>query len=113
MSTQSGVGMEQRRSSRFTVQLPMSFSGNDVAGSGLVWSLSHGGCTVVSEESVQSGTPLVLHLHLAEQCSPFKIGLAVVRWSTGGEFGLEFLRLASHERERLHGLVASLETGPP
>ncbi len=105
--------MDKRASSRFAVELPITFSGVEVSGGGLVSSLAYEGCTVRSDENVQPGTYLVLHIHLSEQYSPMEIELAEVRWSTGGEFGVEFLRLASQERERLHGLVASLETGPP
>ncbi len=105
--------MDKRESSRFAVELPISFSGVEVSGGGIVSSLSNEGCTVRSDENVRPGTYLVLHIHLSEQYSPMEIELAEVRWSTGGEFGVEFLRLASQERERLHGLVASLETGPP
>ena len=45
--------------------------------------------------------------------SPLEIELAEVRWSTGREFGLEFLRMASQERQRLLHILKSLEPGPP
>ncbi len=105
--------MDKRDSSRFTVELPISFSGNVVAGGGLVSSLSNEGCTVRSDENVHPGTFLVLHIHLSEQYSPLEIELAEVRWSTGMEFGLEFRRMASQERQRLFHILKSLEPGPP
>ncbi len=76
-------------------------------------SLSRIGCTVVSGENVQPGTYLVLRLHLPEEYSPLKVDLAVVRWATGSEFGVEFMRLRTEEKERLQRLVTSLEKGSP
>jgi len=78
-----------------------------------VSSLSNEGCTVRSDENVQPRTFLVLHIHLSEQYSPMEIELAEVRWSTGSEFGVEFLRMASQERQRLLHMLKSLEPGPP
>ena len=105
--------MDNREFPRFAVELPISFSGDEVAGGGIVSSLSKEGCTVHSDENVQPGTYLVLHIHLSEQYSPLRIELAVVRWTTGGELGLEFLRMASQERQRLFHILKSLEPGPP
>ncbi len=76
-------------------------------------SLAYEGCTVRSDENVQPGTYLVLHIHLSEQYSPMEIELAEVRWSTGREFGVEFREMASQERQRLLQILKSLELGPP
>ena len=105
--------MEQRKALRFAVGLPISFSSDEVAGGGVVFSLSRVGCTVFSGENVQPGTYLVLRLHLPEEYSPLKVDLAVVHWATGWEFGAEFMRLRTEERERLQRLVTSLEKGSP
>ncbi len=105
--------MEQRKALRFAVGLPISFSSDEVAGGGVVFSLSRVGCTVFSGENVQPGTYLVLRLHLPEEYSPLKVDLAVVHWATGWEFGTEFIRLRTEERERLKRLVTSLEKGSP
>ncbi len=105
--------MDKREFPRFAVELPISFSGSEVTGGGILSGLSNKGCTVVSDEHAQPGTFLVLHIHLSEQYSPLEIELAVVRWSTGREFGLEFLRMASQERQRLFHILKSLEPGPP
>jgi len=105
--------MDKREPSRFAVELPIAFSGVDVSGGGIVSSLSNKGCTVRSDEHVRPSTFLVLHIHLSEQYSPIEIKLAVVRWSTGKEFGVEFLEMASQERQRLHHILKSLEPGSP
>ncbi len=105
--------MDKREPSRFAVELPIAFSGVEVAGGGITSSLSNEGCTVRSDENVRPGTFLVLHIHLSEQYSPLEIELAEVRWSTGGEFGVEFLEIASQERQRLLQILKSLERGPP
>ncbi len=107
------VPMDKREPSRFAVELPITFSGVAVAGGAIVSSLSNEGCTVRSDKNVQPGTFLVLHIHLSEQYSPMVIELAEVRWSTGGEFGVEFLEMASQERQRLFHILKSLDPGPP
>lgn len=103
--------MEKRGSPRVAVEFPISFSGNEASGSGLVSRLSTGGCTVGSDDPVQPGTFLVLHIQLPSQYSPLKVDLAEVRWAKGREFGLEFIRLRKEEKERLRKLLGSLKKG--
>ncbi|MCH6558632.1 MAG: hypothetical protein IH803_10535, partial [Nitrospirae bacterium] len=59
------------------------------------------------------GMYLALQICLPGQEATLKVDLAVVRWATGWEFGAEFIRLRTEERERLHRLVTSLEKGSP
>ena len=96
--------MEERKPPPFGVQLPISFSGDGVAGGGLVTSLSTAGCTVVSAESVQTGTYLRLRIQLPEEDLPIEVDLAAVRWAHGGKLGLEFIRIRPEEQERLDRL---------
>ncbi|WP_447977991.1 PilZ domain-containing protein [Candidatus Nitrospira bockiana] len=100
--------MEQRRSPRFAIQLPISFSGNQTIGSGLVSELSQGGCSVTSEDRVQGGAALVLHIQLPDQEAPLKAD-ASVRWTNGMTFGCEFLRLPLKDKERLRHFIGALD----
>ena len=104
--------MERREYPRVTVQLPVSLSSSGVAGGGLVTGLSARGCTVVSDELIQTGTSLALHIQLPEQYAPLKVDLAEVRWAQGREFGLEFLRLRLEEKTRLHRFLSALLPRP-
>lgn len=101
--------MERREGSRFTVELPVSFSGGSAAGGGLVTRLSAGGCTLTSEELLLTGTALVLTIHLPEQAFPLRVDLAEVRWADGRTNGLEFRRLRLEEKRRLQRFLGALE----
>jgi hypothetical protein len=103
--------MEKRESPRFAVELPASFSGTGANGGGLVSRLSTGGCTIASDDPVQAGTFLVLHIQFPAQYSPLKVDLAEVRWVKGREFGLKFIRLRKEEKDRLRKLLHYLKRG--
>ena len=109
-TSSSEVRVEKRKSVRYEVQFPLSFSGHEVTGRGLVTSLSHEGCSVSSEEAVRPKAYLVLRLQLPEQHPPLRIEAAEVRWSSGSGFGLEFMHLRAEEQERLRRFIAWLET---
>jgi hypothetical protein len=102
--------VEKRKSVRYEVQLPLSFSGNEVAGGGLVTSLSKKGCSVTSEEPGRANTFLALHLQLPEQYAPLRVEVAEVRWSSGSGFGLAFMHLRAEEEERMRRFISWLET---
>lgn len=101
--------MEKREFARVAAELPVSFSGNGVAGGGLVSGLSSRGCTLVSDELILSGTALALHIQLPEQYAPLKVDLAEVRWAQGRECGLEFLTLRLEEKQRLGRFLSTLQ----
>jgi hypothetical protein len=100
--------MERREFARFAVELPVSFSGNGIAGGGLVSGLSARGCTVVSDELVQNGAGVALRIQLPEQYAPLRIELAEVRWAIGRECGLEFRRVRLEEKARLQRFISAL-----
>ena len=100
--------MERREYPRVAIQLPVSLSSSGVAGGGLVSGLSDRGCTVISDELIQAGTSLALHIQLPGQYAPLKVDLAEVRWAQGREFGLEFVRLRLEEKARLQRFISAL-----
>ena len=104
--------MERRKRPRFPVQLALDFFGHPTVGVGSTNNLSTEGCTAESESIVQQGSPLQLRLHLPDDDSPVEVNLAVVQWSKGQKFGLEFVRLQPEEEARLRCFVSALETGP-
>lgn len=98
--------MQQPRSSRFAVQLPVTFSGSHGAGSGLVCELSETGCSVTCEERVDVGPSLVLRIPLPGDYAPLKTE-GYVRWIKGGTMGVKFEWHRLEERQRfLHFLSA-------
>ena len=103
--------MEKRKAPRFPVQFILDFLGQYSVGAGSVSNLSTTGCMVGSDLVVLAGWSLKLHLSLPAQAAPLVVDQAVVRWSRGLEFGVEFLRMQQGEQERLHRFVSTLEAG--
>ena len=102
--------MERRETDRYEVDLPLSFSGNEIAGGGSVISLSKDGCAVKSEESVPPHAFLALRVQLPEPNAPLKVEVAHVRWSNMSAFGLEFVHLHAEESARLQRFILWLQT---
>jgi hypothetical protein len=101
--------MEAPRKTRFAVQLPLCFSGEDIVGAGTIVNLSSDGCAAVVSERVSPGCRLSLSIQLPEQETPLEIDLAVVRWTSGKRFGLEFLSIRQEMLGPLQRFVRSLE----
>jgi hypothetical protein len=104
---------ERRESPRVQAELPVTFSGEGVAGGGLVKSLSVKGCSVVTDDLLVEGTRVALHIVLPAQYAPLKVDLAEVRWAQGRECGLEFVRLRLEEKQRLQRFIKALQRKQP
>lgn len=105
--------MEQRKTPRFPVRFRSSFTSlNIVGGDGSIVDLSLRGCRVDSSIKVRPGTSLEVRIQTSEEEPPLKIQEAVVRWSRGQEFGLEFVTLVPEEWARLQHTVTQLELHP-
>lgn len=105
--------MEQRKGPRFPVKFRSSFSSIAmVGGEGSLVDLSIRGCRIESPVDVQSGASLELHLEVVEGKHPIHIEAAVVRWSRGREFGIEFEVIAPTEWAHLQDVVKQIEREP-
>ena len=71
--------------------------------------LAEGGWRVRSPKTrVPTGVYLTLQIILPNEDTPIKVDEAVVRWSKGREFGLEFLRMQVKEKARLRRCISLL-----
>lgn len=106
---------DQRHYSRHCIELPVRFSSDDLSAEGVVRDLSMGGCKVQSEAGIVAGDFLGMLLVLPGRQAPLAISLAVVRWSAGREFGVEFIRIEPAHQTLLRRLIETLEprSGPP
>lgn len=100
--------MEFRQHPRVKVHLEVSFLGEEVAGKGLVCNISSGGCGVNSSCTVPVGAFVQVTLHLPKSDKPLKVDVAVVRWSAGNAFGLDFLQIGQEEQDRLKRFIKSV-----
>jgi hypothetical protein len=97
-----------RKYPRYPVHVPIVFTG-DHDGEGIVTNLSLGGCRVEKADvAAVNKAFLTIRLGLPFHDVPLKIDAAVVRWSAGQDFGLEFVRIAAPEQERLTQYIREL-----
>ena len=97
--------MDSRRSPRFTLAGEIALSAEGQTSQGTLINLSTGGCAVESDILFQKGDYLGLRVYLAEQDAPVDVDLAAVRWSSGHEYGLEFIRIREEVQKRLRTLL--------
>ena len=100
--------MDLREHPRHEVQIPVSFLGDDVAGKGTVSNLSLGGCAVKGDKLLRVGAFLELSVDLPGPEQNLSVDVAVVRWTLGEKFGLDFLQMQPEEQKRLRRFIRSL-----
>jgi hypothetical protein len=101
--------LDLRKARRADVQYAVAFSGDRLAGSGVVYNLSTGGCAIRSERSPQKGAYLALQIELSGQTTPLVVDMAVVEWAHQSEFGLRFISMQDAETSRLRNTLGVLE----
>lgn len=104
-----GRGADRRSEPRFAVRFRSSFSSKKMlGGEGTVTELSSRGCRVCAEAPVPAKTILEMHLNVEDDEAPIKIPEAVVRWSEGNEFGLEFRDIDPKSFDRMRKVIQKL-----
>jgi hypothetical protein len=105
--------MEQRTNHRYHVRFRSSFSSIGlVGGEGNIVDLSIRGCRIESPTNVQPGASLDIRILAVEDEPAIRIQQAVVRWSRGRQFGLEFVTMVPEEWARLQHIVKQIEMEP-
>lgn len=102
--------MEGRKHTRFAVQLPVSFSGEQLSERGTILNVSAEGCAITSDTVAGAAVYLQLTMQLREREEPVQVDLAAVRWVSATRFGVEFIRIRPDEGERLKKFVKTLES---
>ena len=102
--------MEGRKHTRFAVQLPVSFSGDQLSNEGAILNVSAEGCAITSDTVPGDGVYLQLAMQLREPEEPVQVDLAAVRWVSATRFGVEFIKIRPEEAERLKQFVNRLES---
>ena len=101
--------MKGRKHTRFAVQLPVSFKGDQLSAGGTILNVSEDGCAITSETVASVGVYLQMTMQLRVREEPVQVDLAAVRWSSATRFGVEFIKLRPEEEERLKEFVKALE----
>ena len=102
--------MEGRKHTRFAVQLPVSFSGDQLSDGGTILNLSAEGCAITSDTVAGVAVYLQLTMQLRDRDEPIQVDLAAVRWISATRFGVEFIKIRPEEGERLKQFVNVLES---
>jgi c-di-GMP-binding flagellar brake protein YcgR len=97
--------MRLRNSQRKYVRYSANVQTDNGAGEGTLFDLSATGCRMQSNIALTPGSYLALHIEAPETESPLAVELSIVRWHKDNQFGIEFLRYAQGDRERVINLV--------
>lgn len=87
------------------MRYPASVQTDTGVGEGILLDLSATGCRLQSTVALIPGNYLSLHIEAPETEGPLAIEVSRVRWSNAGEFGIEFLRYAQGNRQRVTALT--------
>ena len=102
---------ERRNYVRVPVHLHASLTSAYATEGATVSNLSSDGCRLKSPLAPREGTELAIHLHVADERSTIRIDRAVVRWSAGPDFGVQFLLMGIHEADQLQRIVKQFAPG--
>ena len=92
---------------RFPVQCFVKYHIGSFTGMGTVWNLSLSGWRFSGDVPMRPGELLSLNVTLPNE-QRIKIDEAIVRWSRGGEFGIETVEVSKHTQDRLAHYVRRL-----
>jgi len=101
--------MKGRKHTRFAVQLPVSFKGDQLS-EGTILNVSEEGCAITAETIADVAAYLQMMMHLRAGEEPIQVDLAAVRWSSATMFGVEFIKICPEEEGRLKKFVKALES---
>ena len=98
--------MKARYRERVQLNIPVVFTIGAHVGEGRVLDLTVPGCLIKTPVTVRKGQSVQLKISLPGLNKPFTVGLAVVRWTDGKTFGVEFIRMEERERLLLNRFMA-------
>ena len=105
--------MKKRYGTRTSVQSTCVLSCNGLVGRAEVVNISVPGCLLTIRMPVKVGEYVDLRLSFKTSSTPLHIGLAVVRWVSHGQVGLEFIRMSKADQTRLRWLAGYVEQRTP
>ena len=97
--------MRLRNSPRRHVRYSASIQTDNGAAEGTLLDISATGCRMQSNLALPPGSYLALHFEAPETESSLAVEVSIVRWHKDNQFGIEFLRYAHGDRERVIDLL--------
>jgi hypothetical protein len=102
------IRMKSRKHPRYRVEYCGSFSGERRRAPGVILDLSSSGCRARSDSPSSIGECLRVLIDVPRYETPIQVMRAVVRWSKGQEFGIEFTQVKLHDEQRLNQLMRQM-----
>ena len=97
--------MERRRHVRYSVDYVGSFSGKNIGAHGVIQDLSIAGGRASSGVAFNKDDFLWVIIAVPGFTKALHVPRAVVRWSHGQEFGMEFLQMEPNAQQQLGELI--------
>lgn len=101
--------MRLRNSPRRYVRYSVSVQTDNGVAEGTLFDLSATGCRMQSTVALTPGSYLALHIEAPEVDTPLAVEVSIVRWHKDNQIGIEFLRYAQGDRERVTNLIEGRE----
>ncbi|HJT21315.1 MAG TPA: PilZ domain-containing protein [Nitrospira sp.] len=98
--------MKPRYQTRIPIKVPVMFIVDGQLGHGRVLDVTIPGCMIDSPVTMHKGQALQLKMCLPGLQSALSIPLAVVRWTRGRQFGVEFIKMEESQRQLLDRFMA-------
>ena len=102
--------VQPRGRPRVPVNYPVLFTGDEGSGHGTVMNLTLAGGEIESHVQYPIGARVCLHVQSSGARPPIVIALAVVRWTEGDRFGLEFVRFEGDAKDQLKEMLNQRES---
>ncbi|HSE22132.1 MAG TPA: PilZ domain-containing protein [Pyrinomonadaceae bacterium] len=100
------MSMKRRYRPRVGLRVPVIFASQAEVGRGQTLDLTVPGCLIESGTVVAQGDSLQLEIYVPGQRFPLSVSLAVVRWTKGKRFGVEFIKMHESQQLSLNRLLA-------
>lgn len=101
--------MEHRKYDRYPVEYVASFSGDSFSAQGIILDLSVIGCRACGVFAVKKDDYASVLIDVPRYERPLHVSLAVIRWSNGREFGMEFIQMEPDDQKRLRELIQAIK----
>ena len=102
--------MEHRKYDRYPVEYVASFSGDWFGAQGIILDLSVIGCRARGVFAVKKDDYASVLIDVPRFDHPLHVPLAVIRWSSGQEFGMEFIQMEPDDQRQLRELIQAIKT---
>jgi PilZ domain len=100
--------METRKYGRYRVEYSGSFLGDGITASGVILNLSEAGCRAHSAVTLIKGKCYRVLIDVPRYKTPLHVARALVRWSHGEDFGMQFIHIEPDHQQRLRELIRAI-----